>query len=130
MFPPPGFTNIVSYSCLTKVHHQNAETSSTSHTQTGKLIRGINDKLQQHITASAEITYSNVATHSKKAAGDDDEESQPGRTMVAVDALKTLCLTSMASIREVGLFCSSVFVRIFKPTTHRGSNGNNMTSRP
>jgi len=92
-----------------KLLRQSTEASTANHAQTGKLIQGINDKIQQHITVSAETAYSNVATRSKNAA-DDDEESQSGPTMVAVEALKTLCSTSMTDIREVCLFLFSVGV--------------------
>lgn len=83
------------------------------------------------MTASAETAYSNVASRSKKAA-DDDEESQPGPTTVAVEALKTLCSTSMTGIREVVLFCfplglCDVLLTLRIP---RLSHGNSMISPP
>jgi hypothetical protein len=113
-----------------KLLRQTTEASSTNHAQTGQLMHGINDKLQQHITASAETAYSNVASRSKKAAGDDDEDSQPGPTMVAVEALKTLFSASMTDIRQVGLSCFPLRLCdiLLTHKIHRPSNGSSMIS--
>ncbi|CCA66638.1 related to kinesin, putative-Leishmania major [Serendipita indica DSM 11827] len=86
-----------------KTLHNQAQITSTLSENVSRLhtlqdsVHALGDKLQRHISSSADIAYANISVPKKSS---DDEEEHSSATAAAIDALRVVCTSSLERIKD------------------------------